>query len=273
MSLRSVWNGWRRLVRWMAQAHGWCDAVLLAQLAVISKWPWLGRRGWPWGRPAWIRLQATRGAQVPIDPARYDQMVVFEEVFLDRVYSLDPCGEAPELIVDCGAHIGYFTALAAACFPETRIWAFEPHPANARLLREVVGRNRIGVEVRETAVGASDGRAWLVGSGCAGTVSAVNSGAEVAIAVVGLPDLIKKERVASLILKMDVEGAEREVLPALVPYLPLKTTLLLETHGGEHVWSECRDCLEGAGFHVEITRRRTALGIDDMYVDARAERR
>jgi precorrin-6B methylase 2 len=45
-------------------------------------------------------------------------------------------------VVDVGAHVGYFTLLAARlCGPNGRVFAFEPHPDNFRLLERNIREN------------------------------------------------------------------------------------------------------------------------------------
>ena len=51
-----------------------------------------------------------------------------------RVHHLVNSGFAPRIIVDIGAHIGSFTALAAKYFPEASIYSFEPLKEHYRIL-------------------------------------------------------------------------------------------------------------------------------------------
>jgi FkbM family methyltransferase len=51
-----------------------------------------------------------------------------------RVHHLVDTGFAPRIIVDIGAHIGSFTALAAKYFPEADIYSFEPLKQHYRVL-------------------------------------------------------------------------------------------------------------------------------------------
>jgi len=51
-----------------------------------------------------------------------------------RVHELAAAGFAPRVIVDVGAHIGTFTALAAKYFPQAVIYSFEPLKQHYRLL-------------------------------------------------------------------------------------------------------------------------------------------
>ena len=43
-------------------------------------------------------------------------------------------GSEMKVILDIGANIGLFSIVACNLFPQARIFAFEPHPANYRLL-------------------------------------------------------------------------------------------------------------------------------------------
>jgi FkbM family methyltransferase len=66
-------------------------------------------------------------------------------------------------VLDIGANIGYSTLrLASLVGPRGRVLAVEPHPANLRLLRANLRRNRVrNVEVIGAAAWRSDGRVTL----------------------------------------------------------------------------------------------------------------
>jgi|ERR1051326_747308 FkbM family methyltransferase len=65
-----------------------------------------------------------------------DIAICHEVQLLDcyRVHHLVGAGFAPRIIVDIGAHIGSFTALAAKYFPEAAIYSFEPLRQHYRIL-------------------------------------------------------------------------------------------------------------------------------------------
>jgi hypothetical protein len=70
----------------------------------------------------------------------------------------------------------------------------------------------------------------------------------------------------SLLLKMDIEGEERNVLPAIMPILPRRTALFFETHHGAEGWSEIEALLIKNGFAVEQINAR------GLYCDGFASR-
>jgi FkbM family methyltransferase len=147
----------------------------------------------------------------------YDDFVIDEiwnkdEYFLSQL-TLPPTGA----IVDVGAHIGAFVARARALYPGNPIVAVEPEPANRRLLRRNVIRNRWAqVEVVAAAVVPVTGATmvYLDPTNTAGhsTQSAVSSSA-VRAEGLSLDDLFLRcgvEEVA--LLKIDCEGGEYPIV-------------------------------------------------------------
>jgi FkbM family methyltransferase len=125
--------------------------------------------------------------------------------------------------IDAGGHIGFFTMqMAAAVGSAGRVYAFEPLEANADLLERSIAENRFGDRIRfqRAAVGAASGTATLtfpletLNSGGAyllpdgGVPLAGNCKREVPLVALDALDLQRPVRV----IKMDVEGAEPQVL-------------------------------------------------------------
>jgi FkbM family methyltransferase len=116
------------------------------------------------------------------------------------------------LVVDVGANIGWFTLLTAR--HARGVWAIEPEPANVSLLRRSIDANDLrNVVVRQAAAGDRDGTTslWLTGAG-AGLHSIAR---QVGPTKIDVPcerlDTLFPEATVDL-LKVDVEGAEPEVL-------------------------------------------------------------
>ena len=89
-------------------------------------------------KPAWVHDAPECRMHVHPDlPDRHIDYAICHEVQgLDcyRVRELVTSGFSPRIIVDIGAHIGSFTALAAKYFPEAEIYSFEPLRDHYRLL-------------------------------------------------------------------------------------------------------------------------------------------
>ncbi len=161
------------------------------------------------------------------------------------------------VVVDAGAHVGTFAATAAA--HAAQVVAVEPNPANLELLRANLDRNGIdNVEVVEGALWPGGGEVELAMAGptSAGSVVGEGGGTTVKVPTVDLDGLV--ERLGPIdLLKLDIEGAEFEVLRAASP----ATLAQIDTIVGElHLWADpsggedLRRQLEGAGFDVEIRR-------------------
>jgi FkbM family methyltransferase len=88
--------------------------------------------------PAWLYDAPECRMRVHADEQErnIDYAICHEVQSLDcyRVRELTRSGFAPRFIVDIGAHIGSFTALAAKYFPNARIYSFEPLRHHYKLL-------------------------------------------------------------------------------------------------------------------------------------------
>jgi hypothetical protein len=76
------------------------------------------------------------------------------------------------------------------------------------------------------------------------------------VKVVDFPAVLRSTPLNSLLLKMDVEGEERTLLPAIMSLLPDQTAIFFETHFGQEEWEEIRELLQSNGFNVEQINMR-----------------
>lgn len=135
------------------------------------------------------------------------------------VYGLAQIQDASR-IVDVGANIGVFTVLAARRFPKATVYAIEPEGANFALLRENIALNSLSnVVPLQKAVTKKRGAAQLY-LGAADSHSLYGSGAYEEVDTIPLSDLDPID-----VLKIDAEGAERDILPHEAQYIAV------EVHG------------------------------------------
>lgn len=123
-------------------------------------------------------------------------------------------------VLDMGAHIGLFTVVMARLVgPTGRVFSFEPTPLTREVLRETVRLNGCEgiVEVREEAMAKVSGSATFYDTGDAGSnanslVPTQRSQSGYTVRTVSLDDFTSSRGLPVGCLKIDVEGAELDVL-------------------------------------------------------------
>lgn len=219
----------------------------------------------------WIRPQSLAGWRVRINPSRMSQFVIYEEVFMAGAYDLSRVMFVPDAIVDCGAFEGYFSLLARARFPGSPVMAFEPNAENFEGLRANIDANRLQIEARREAVSTVDGEAVFTGHGCGGHLAGVADEAGTAVvATCDLRRVLGQLAARRLLLKLDIEGEERRLIPAILPVLPPQCAIFLEWHHGDESFLAVAGLLREAGFTVE--RNRTLVTDGATFIDAFAHR-
>jgi len=122
-----------------------------------------------------------------------------------------------EITGDIGAMIGYHTVtMAQLAGPEGAVYAFEPSPANYRVLGANIDGNRCRNAMPILgAAGAANGEAWLyLNPDNAGdnSIYAVKDRAKIPVRIYALDDFYGPKQKAVSFLKIDTQGFEIEVL-------------------------------------------------------------
>lgn len=153
-------------------------------------------------------------------PPELDMAFLFNEIWVQRAYSANDHAIAPGWnVVDVGANVGVFAALAASSHPTVRVVACEPHPGNVAWLRRNLERSHLGnVVVKDVAVAAqaqtrdlyAHPTNWLVHS-----LRSVSDTVRRAVVCQTLGQQLAEFPDATCdLLKLDCEGAEHEILEA-----------------------------------------------------------
>ena len=207
-----------------------------------------------------VRTGVTSGEYALIDTHDLGQLVSCEEILIEQIYKFSLVPFVPDLVVDCGSHIGLFSLVAALEYPEASVSAFEPAPDNVRVLRKQLARFGSRISINEAAVFDRDGESGfsVAQSNCGhlnGSDSAPKDHRFLTVRTVDLAAEAETWQEQKLLIKLDIEGAEEQVLPRLVPKLPRNTALFLEIHSQDHVRQKLCDLLTEKGFAVSLTRQ------------------
>ena len=189
-----------------------------------------------------------------IEYNRAATLVGEREVVADLLAALEP----DDVFWDVGGNIGTHTCLAASMLPAGMVVSFEPHPDNATVLATNVNHNGFDhVSIHHVALGAVEGHETLTitgkGSGY-GTHSLVGSDGvgTIEVPVKRGDDLIADGLPAPTVLKIDVQGFERDVLAGLTEALlaPTCRVVLVEVHPPRVPVAEIEATLGDAGFET-----------------------
>jgi FkbM family methyltransferase len=155
----------------------------------------------------------------PLLTARFDITGGNDPVVLTEVFDLNDYhitgAVAGGTVVDIGANIGAFTVLAAKLGAAT-VHAWEPHPDNRACLEHNLALNDVGghVTVHPEAVGGQIGTVHLAGDGAVARLDSSGQPVE----AITLNDILETIDDVTF-LKLDVEGAEYQIIDAVKPAL------------------------------------------------------
>jgi FkbM family methyltransferase len=154
------------------------------------------------------------------------------KVFVDYEYDI-PFETNPRLIVDAGANIGLATLYFSSKFPETKIIAIEPEPSNYDLLvRNCSGM--ANVTLWHAAVWNTDTSLQIANPDAEKWAFTVTPGTlnGSGIKALTIPQILAQSGHDTIdILKLDIEGAERELFrDGCEEWLPRVKMIVIELH-------------------------------------------
>jgi FkbM family methyltransferase len=191
-------------------------------------------------------------------------LILFEEIYLTSVYHFRTPNQAP-VILDAGANIGLALAYFKTIYPDCKVTAFEPDPANFKLLSKNVTRNAwANVEVHNVALHRRDAELDFYdyndrpGALSNGFWRPAEAGPAKKVLTVRAVPLSRYVAGTIDMLKMDIEGSEHDVLEDLVESGKLAEIQRMTLEYHHHVQRHddrlgqllCR--LEAAGFGYHI---------------------
>lgn len=221
-----------------------------------------------------VRPALFGGLRLALNPSDLAHVAIFDEVVGNRSYDLGLVPFTPDQIFDCGGHIGLFSLLARSRYPIAPLILIEPNPHNVEWVRRQVQLNAMNIEVVQAAVSVREGEATFqddlmsfgghlvddatvpkhpLALACSLVLQA--QGQPYTVRVVDLPKMLSQRRPERLLLKLDVEGEEARIIPALFDVLPREVAVFFETHHGEAGWDWAKRQFTDRGFAVAEHRR------------------
>jgi FkbM family methyltransferase len=159
---------------------------------------------------------------------------VYKKIFLDREYQL-PFQLEPRGILDLGANTGLASIFFQIEYPNAIIVSVEPDPDNFAMLKKQVGSSD-KILCIQAAVWPQDGRINLIDPGIGSwgmqvSDKNIQNGFKNTVAAISISTLLEKlpEQRCDL-LKVDIEGAEREVFSSGTEWIDKVQAIVLELH-------------------------------------------
>ncbi len=166
-----------------------------------------------------------------------------------------PLPPAAVFIVDGGGYIGDSAAVFLSLYPEASCLVFEPS-VHAGLAERNLAPYGQRARLRRAMLAREHGAFDIIEAGTGSRVIAAGAGAET-LEVWTMADVLRQSPAGAIdILKLDIEGAEYEMLRPPTPWLASVRCIVIELHG-DAAHRDIPGWLHAAGFTTE--RHRSLL--------------
>lgn len=184
---------------------------------------------------------------------------MYEELVLKGIYAFKADSSAP-YIIDCGANIGLSIAYFKKMYPQSKILAFEADKTTYDVLQSNVKAGGFnGVDVRHNAVWINNEElSFISEGGLSGHLGESSTSKQVnKVRAVRLKEILNEP---IDLLKIDIEGAEHEVMKDCADSLSNVKLLFVEYHSETDKPQELQvilDIITKAGFRYHIQEANT----------------
>jgi FkbM family methyltransferase len=171
-----------------------------------------------------------------------------------------------DVVFDVGSHVGFYALLSSVLVGDAgKVIAFEPLPRNLEFLRKHLDINRVtNVEVVEAAVSNKAGSAMFEAKGSSYT-GEISERGTVNVRLVQLDELYRNQQIPlPNLIKIDVEGAEAQVLEGCRNILQSARPVLLVATHGEKVHEECLRELRSLGYRISSLDGKAVEETDEL---------
>jgi FkbM family methyltransferase len=200
-----------------------------------------------------------RGYSFPIEiRGQTSDTKLFFDVILHEEYPVPDF--QPSLIVDAGANIGLFSIYYATRFPNTPIIAIEPETGNFEILSRnttyfpnvVCIRKGLWSEATRMKISNPDSEKWSfeLETDPTGDIETISMNELLTGSVDSPPQAL---------VKIDIEGADRDVFARNIEWLDQTRALYIEVHGS---WRQLFKALEPFNYEVVTMRENLLISIN-----------
>lgn len=161
----------------------------------------------------------------------YSDIAIFEQIFINKEYHVN-IAFTPKTIIDLGANVGYASLYFNAKYPTAQIIAVEPEVNNFLQAKKNVEHYK-NIALLNGAIWHNNDKLFLVDNGLGEAGFMVNAGDGVnEIKAYTIPNLLEMMNAKTIdILKIDIEGAEKEIFENNIDlWLPKTKVVIVETH-------------------------------------------
>ncbi|MFM1929880.1 MAG: hypothetical protein RL387_1208 [Bacteroidota bacterium] len=184
----------------------------------------------------------------------YELVKTYQEIFVEEIYQFKSNKTVP-IILDCGANIGLSTIYFKTIYPNAIVHAFEPDASLFEILTKNVQSNQFKqVELHQAAIWTEHTTLSFDNKGSEGSHIDASGQSENKVNAIKLSSILANLDAVDF-LKMDIEGAEYEVVKDCAPHLHKIDNFFLEYHGKAsetYKLNELLNIVDKAGFKVYI---------------------
>ncbi len=154
----------------------------------------------------------------------------YQEIFLHHFYAFNTTSERP-VIYDCGANIGTSVIFFANSYPKAKIVAFEASPYIYGILKKNIENNNIknAILYQNAVWTKNEELEFSDEGGDSGSIYSIANTKKVKVKAIDFLEILNKEEHIDM-LKMDIEGAENDLIPHIASAFHKIDKMFIEYH-------------------------------------------
>lgn len=177
---------------------------------------------------------------------------MFYEIFWSEMYTIpESVMPAPLNIVDLGANVGFTTIYFALKYPDAKIVSLEPSKMNFVVLQKNTAQHKNVVALNAAIWFESKEIQFLEAPYAYNSkIAEGETGGSYSIAAYNVSDILQKENMETVdLLKIDIEGAEKDILQKNADWLYKVKNIIIEIHE-PYAFADLQRDLSAYGFTI-----------------------